>query len=296
VSQTASILKYGGAGILGAVVLAAGGLGAVAWMQLGGEELKPARFAQAPVRTLAVDGKPSRPLPMQVLVDIKDADVGILPGPAGSPLRVEASFDPRYFALEQRPGPDGDAERSLHVWFRRVGGGGSAMHMIRELLGAERSEVRLFLPRDLEVSLHLDIAGSVTRMDLADLWVDELTAEVSMAGLDIDVSGPTRPMTRIDIDSRQATVRLGSLGNASPREIAIETTMGGGEIDLRGEWVRDADVRLEAKMAGGSIWLPDDVDVLGLEGAVTGLVVEESPRPTLRFDAESEMGRFGVVR
>ena len=37
--------------------------------------------------------------------------------------------------------------------------------------------------------------------------------------------------------------------------------MGGMELDLRGQWVADADIDIDLRMGGGSVTLPDGVQV-----------------------------------
>jgi hypothetical protein len=42
--------------------------------------------------------------------------------------------------------------------------------------------------------------------------------------------------------------------------------MGGGEVDLHGDWQRDCEVSLETSMGGLEVRLPDDVTVRGVPG------------------------------
>ena len=66
-----------------------------------------------------------------MLLDIKDADVTISPGAS---LRVDASYDARYFELKQMPSTDeSDGPATWHVWFRRTSGAGSFMHMMHQM-------------------------------------------------------------------------------------------------------------------------------------------------------------------
>jgi hypothetical protein len=231
-----------------------------------------------------------------VLIDVKDAEVTIAPGQPGAPLLVDASYDPRYFALEQRSGPEGDGAPSAHVWFRRVGGGGVALHYLRRFVGATRPQVRVLLPPDLPLLLQLNLSNGLTEAEIGGLRIEEFSAELSTAGLEVEVSEPTMLMQRFEVDSRQSTIAVRNLGNASPAVVKIEASMGGGEIDLRGAWRRDADVLLQSEMAGGTLRLPQGVTIEGLEGVFALSGAEEIQRPTLRFAVESSVGKFNIRR
>ena len=69
------------------------------------------------------------------------------------------------------------------------------------------------------------------------------------------------------------------------------------DLDLRGEWSRDAEVRLIGGAAGGSLWLPSDVTIRGLDEN-RGVLLEETPelsRPTLELSISETVGRFIVM-
>lgn len=87
------------------------------------------------------------------------------------------------------------------------------------------------------------------------------------------------------------------LGNASPRETRLFQHIGALDLDLRGAWSRDADVRVISGAAGGSLWLPDTVRIEGLDQQ-RGIRLEtdsESLLPTLRLAITERMGRIIVV-
>ena len=62
-------------------------------------------------------------------------------------------------------------------------------------------------------------------------------------------------------------------------------------------WARDANLRLIGGAAGGSVWLPDDVRITGLDDR-RGIRFDEDPevpRPTLNLSISETMGRFVVM-
>jgi hypothetical protein len=169
------------------------------------------------------------------------------------------------------------------------------MHLLHQLVGATQPKIHVWLPRDMPLALHLNTSSGLTQAELGGLQISELYAELSTGGLTVDVSEPSAPMERFKIDSRQSVVAVRNLGNASPRDVVIDSTMGRTELDLRGLWRRDADLLLETELAAGSLRLPDGVRIEGLEGLWTS-GTEEVPRPTLRFAVESTVGGLEISR
>ena len=88
------------------------------------------------------------------------------------------------------------------------------------------------------------------------------------------------------------------LGNASPRTVDLECSMGGAEIDLRGLWRQDCDLRLATTMGGMEVQLPDDVRVEGLVDPDSTRRLQrtdlEVSLPVLRVAATSSMGEVVV--
>jgi hypothetical protein len=87
------------------------------------------------------------------------------------------------------------------------------------------------------------------------------------------------------------------LGNASPRELEIEFSMGGGDVDLRGAWSRDAQITIDQSMGGASVRLPSGVEILGLDrpGGLERPGLDEVPRPVLTFTVSSQFGELEFV-
>ena len=55
-----------------------------------------------------------------------------------------------------------------------------------------------------------------------------------------------------------------SIGNASPSELDVSFSMGGGYIDLRGPWQQDAEITIDQSMGGVSLQLPKNVVLRGI--------------------------------
>jgi hypothetical protein len=89
------------------------------------------------------------------------------------------------------------------------------------------------------------------------------------------------------------------LGNATPRQVEIDTLMGRAEIDLTGAWRRDAEIDLESRMASGFVRVAADVILEGLSSAESiphAERNEELSRPRLRFVQDDPLGGFRLER
>jgi hypothetical protein len=277
------VIKKGCFGVLAIGAIAVAGFMILAWAQVAGEELASAELQQVPVAAgSAVEAGQT----YRVLLDIKDADLVISAAPEGSEFRVEATFDPRYFDLEQNPKEDDGQGPMWHVWFRRVRGSGSAMTFAHRLLGATQPEIRVHLPRGVQIALNLNTAAGKTEAELSGLDIQKVYGEISGGVLNVGIQEQTHPMESFEIDSRQARIVVRGLGNASPQRVEFDIKMGYADIDLHGAWIRDAEVELESMLAGGLVRVPKNVKVVGLDGEVS-TVSAEVPLPTLTMSAGS---------
>lgn len=282
------------AGLVGLILASVALLLGVSWWQTQHLELVPVTPELDDVATSKFG---------RIELDLELTQLVIEPIPPGQPPRLEARFDPARFHLEQHlesePPPTGDAG----IWrIRLAPTGSSTMALIRAKVGAPLAHLRLGLPTDLAITL----TGSATRSILAA----EL-GTTSLRGLDlrnrdgavkISFSGPTSvPVEDIRIHGRRGLVELTGVGNANPRSVELEQSLGVLEADLRGSWTRDAEIRLGGRLTGGTVWLPSNVEVLGADSpplfADPALDPEGGPRPiTLKVEATTSMGRLVMLR
>ena len=103
-------------------------------------------------------------------------------------------------------------------------------------------------------------------------------------------------MERLSIVGSMGGFEASSLGNASPRELEVDFSMGGMDLDLRGRWAGDSDISLRSSMGGGVLRLPRDVRIEGLATSRIGDPTEtEVEPPTLRFSVSSDMGNLEIL-
>ena len=228
-------------------------------------------------------------------LEIHTAGVSIRPIGAGESIRIEADYDPRLHVLRQSSRRDGRID-VVTVELRPLGS--KLMALLRAKVGGRLAMLRIALPRDVP----LEIEGSVDRglavMELGGLYLTSTRLEVEDGSVKLSFAEPLpTPMDKLRIIGNRGSLSVAGLGNASPRESVLLQHIGAVDLDLRGAWSRDAKVRVIAGAAGGSLWLPDNVNVTGLDER-RGIRVEEDrelPQPTLDLSITEHMGRFVVM-
>ena len=139
--------------------------------------------------------------------------------------------------------------------------------------------------------------------ELGGLWITETDIRYAMGGFSLDVSDPLRePMESLTIQGKMGGFEAGGLGNASPRVLTVDCQMGGADIDLRGDWLRDCDISLAVRMGGMAVIVPDEVEVEGVPGSLPGGEEPELRRadrelspPLLRFSLSQSMGEIEIT-
>jgi hypothetical protein len=145
--------------------------------------------------------------------------------------------------------------------------------------------VKVVLPVDVPLDLDVRASQGGLEMELGGLWLRTAEIKFSQGGVFMAVSQPLRePMERLSISGSMGGLATSNLGNASPRVLDIDFTMGGGVLGLRGAWRNDSQVSIAASMGGGRVLLPKDVAIEGVETSTPRpKSTLELPLPTLRF-------------
>jgi len=286
---------FGCLGLLGIMILVCVALFTVAWMGVRSESVAQQTFTPE-IPPLAFPAEISAG--GKVFAEISQAELIVAPAKPGESLRVEATYDTNTYTLEEHfePGATEGEPWSYRIALRRTGGGGWTLGL-RQLLGGEAPHLHLHLPSDVPVDLDVDIMQGGSNMRLGGLWLTSADIDVQMGGVDVRFDEPLRqPIDRMSISTSQGGGNLSDLGNASPRTLDVRYSMGGMSIDLRGEWQNDADITIDGSMGGGSVWLPDDVILEGLDrGGIDAPVEAELKPPTLRFTVSSSMGDLQFI-
>lgn len=249
-------------------------------------------------RTLALSpaGDGSAAPPTRVELDVFEAALVVTPGAPGVPLRVTADFDPSDYALETDRGA---GDEGLRI---RFGPRGShAMALLRLKLGGAQPTLRVRLPRGTRLSIVGRLEGGFAAIELGGLDVDATDLRVSGGAVTVSVARPTAsPMDSFAATGHAGSLEVTGLGNASPRRARIDQRLGAIDLDLRGAWLRDAEIEVVGHAAGGSVWLPDNVKVERQDAKGRGIMIPdderaESPRPRLTLRLEPSVGRLVVI-
>lgn len=245
--------------------------------------------------------RPERPgpgcVPGTVVLSLSSAAVTVEAGRAGEPIRIESSFDPDVYRLGQDYEEDDSGRWVYRLDFheRRL----LHVSVLGIWMGKRSPVVRVVLPRDLPLALEARMRGGYLTLDLAGLALTAADIELDRGVLDLSVSEPLRvPVERLRLAARMGTMRLLSLGNASPRTLLVRHGIGIASVDLGGRWRGDADVDFQVAFGTGLLRLPRDVRIEGLDRGVwrlAGTAAEETPRPTLRVRTHFDVGDIQIV-
>lgn len=293
------------AAVVALTLIVAAALAGVAYLQIQDES----REARTAVQELPGadsraaeqdDGRGSeRPSPARgrIELEISVARLIVTPAETGQSIRLDAEYDPRYYELDQ-----GRDEQPGGDWTYRVRFGpahSSLMALFRVKLGAEPPTVRLALPPDVPLQVTGEVDGSFAALELGGLWLDEVDLQVDGGAVAVSLLEPLRaPMNSMSLVGDRGSIKVVGLGNASPAEAFFKQHLGEIDLDLRGAWVRDADIDVRAYLAGGSVWLPSDLPVEGLDGRLFrpgSTTADEVPRPRLRMTVTEHGGRVVFV-
>lgn len=230
----------------------------------------------------------------RVVLDLRHTKFIVVPAAPGEALRVKAEFDVNHYDLSETFDEGTDDEGwTYEVKFKRTSDS-YMLTTLKELLGGSKPRVKIYLPRDVPFDLEASFLQGGAEVDLGGLWLVNADIEFLQGGGAIEISEPTRePMDNLRIDFTQGGGALEGLGNASPRTLDVAFSMGGGYVDLRGQWQNDSEVEIEQSMGGVSVNLPNDVVIRGLKGRETAEPGEgEEKLPIIRISTSSSMGEL----
>jgi hypothetical protein len=286
-------LRYGCFGCLGALallILFSGGVAGLAWFKASSEEVD-SKESDYPLPVTAVDSTEAPVTPGAVLVEIEArARLEIEPGPQGAPLRVEATYDTSSFELQESMEGSEDSGWTYRLGFRETGS--SWLGGLSRLFGGSRPSLRILLPADVPMTLALTMAQGEAEAQLGGLELTSADIDIQQGGMQLEFDEPMRaPMESLAIRVAMGGFAVEQIGNASPRELSIDCSMGGAFIDLSGAWAADSEIDIQASLGGAALRLPRDVHVVGLETThVRPMRESEIPRPTLTFSVTTGTG------
>jgi hypothetical protein len=283
-------LKWGCLGVLAVVVffaLLTGYAFFSAWRNAGDERVEEAahtRELPAPVET-PVAGEPAAG---RVVLEFEVGEFVVEPGPPGSPIRIEGEYDTNSYELEQELEQDEDG-----TWEYRARFGQSGLLRdsgLRAAFGGTLPKLRVMLPPDVPFALESTSEKGPCTMELGGMWLTEVDIYHEKGPLDLRFGRPTvEPLERLTVRGKQGPTEVRRVGNASPKVADIRGSMGPTEVDLRGSWVRDADVTIRGYMGPTDVHLPRNARIEGSGAGRIRPIVQvrtDGPEPEVEIRIE----------
>jgi len=300
-SEKRGCLKSGMFGCLGIIVIFivfVGGTALVAWNRSGKVQIEDKVLAPATAGApTEVRGAKVTEVPAgigRVVLDLSQGEFQIHPGPSGSSVRVEAVFDSESYQVEDYFQSQPDSSWVYGVRSKRTISG--LQDLFRQLMtDAKSPKIDIYLPADSPLELQVLVQEGGFEAELGGLWITNADFRYKKGGFELDISEPLKePMDSLTIRGSMGGFEASRLGNASPRVLEVVCRMGGADIDLRGAWSRDADIRLDLAMGGIGLQVPTDVQIEGLESPGKMMVTDqlEVPQVVLRFTTKVKMGEI----
>lgn len=238
-----------------------------------------------------------------VEVDFSTGQFTIEAGPPGQPIRVEADFDTGTYELVEEYSSQGELGWTYNVSFR------PKVSWLRMLLaGGEGGDnhIKLILPRGVPMSLTGNIGVGESDLELGGLWLTQIDLGVGIGEHKIHFDEPLpHPMEELRLSSSIGEVKVGRIGNASPRTVLLEHSLGEVSYDLRGEWSVDSEVDVACGIGECKVRLPgSDTNVELVRASVT-IGEQRAPdrdrlsqagpdAPTVKVDVTATLGELVV--
>jgi hypothetical protein len=277
-------------GIVVLILLVVGGTFGTAWMGARSERVaEQVLQPELPTDTPGSDGRTGR-----VVLRFGGGEFFVKPTRGNESMHVDALYDERSYDLRERFEDEGD-RWVYEVEFERKGS--MFMSLLRGMVGGTRPRIEVFLPIDVPLELDVEMEQGALVADLGGMWLTSAVVEVNQGALALDVSEPLRePMDSLTLRGTMGGFAATGLGDASPRKLDVEFTMGGMEIDLRGNWRTDAEITVRTSQGGGALRLPRGVEIVGLKTSrIRPPGADETPPPTLTFSVSSTRGELDII-
>lgn len=219
---------------------------------------------------------------------------------AGTLYRMQLRYDEDAFLPVAR-----HSGSTLVLGTATVGG------RIRLGKGETAGEIQLGLTPDVPMNLAVELGAVKAEIDLGGLRLTGLDLETGASQTGLEVSEPNAEAmaeARLSIGAAQFTAR--GLGNLNASRIEVEAGVGDLELDLTGEWRRDATVAIDLGFGALTLHLPRGIGVrLSHDGFLTSLDPEglvkrgdayysldyDEAEHQVNLDVDAAFGRVRVV-
>ena len=120
----------------------------------------------------------------------------------------------------------------------------------------------LGVARGVPIDLNLSIGFGVAELDFGGLWIDRARIDGVMGAATISFPTPNvHPMRELTFEAAMGGLHVDHLGNARATKVRVNAALGGGEIDLRGDWTGEMTLDITSALGGFHISVPTDAGV-----------------------------------
>lgn len=136
------------------------------------------------------------------------------------------------------------------------------------------------LPYDLDIEIGLGDAD----VDLGKMAIEQLkfNCGLSDATLELNDPNPIR-MRRLEVDNGMGAFEGVMLGNGNFEQMKVSVGMGSADLDLRGKYTDDADIKVDVGMGSITLKVPNDMDIR--------VTVNASPFSSVSLDGLDKEGK-----
>lgn len=136
----------------------------------------------------------------------------------------------------------------------------------------EENEWRVSLSREYPLTLDMSIGACDAEIDLGGLQLEELSMEVGAASAEITFSEPNPiEMEELRFEAGASSLTATDIGNANFRFCTFEGGAGSFDLDFRGEYTGESEIRIEIGMGSADIILPKGIPCR-IEGTEEGFL------------------------
>lgn len=241
------------------------------------------------------------PRPGRLVIDLSYGDFKIRRGDPGEGLKVAAQFDASAFELEEMLTEEGDE------WTYKVSFGpksGILGILLRGGVQQGDNEITITVPADHPIDLVGEMGVGELRAELGGLWLRQIDLDLGVGDQTFLFAEPTRePMDRFAVSSSVGEIKIRDLGNASPKQVFFEQSVGEARLDLTGAWQNDSEVRASFSVGEMRLTLPEDVNVVLRDkqiniGEVNASALEDRQlgpdAPTLTLAISGSVGELSI--
>lgn len=295
-------LKWGCGGcavIILLLLLAGGGAAGLGWMQAKDVNPEPHRIESVPsehVQTRTITAETPASSLAELVVITKGVDLALQPAEAGTAFIVESEFDERFYEFEHQETIGEDGAPRMTVRIEATGSG--LVSILRQIFTAA-PKLTVQVPADAYGKLVIDSSGGEAIVNLTGLEVVDVDIESAEGAMIVKIEEPTPYAYRqFRLRGAMGAAVVGGLGNASPAVTILEQSMGALVVDASGAWRNDGTLSMETSMGSGTLTVPKNIVVEGLDGiTLNGTSTDpEVPLPVLKIETSASQGDIQIRR